>query len=238
MGGVSPEPYDSLNLSFHVPDDPANVLVNREILSQEAGFPLETLVTSQQVGGANVAVVTAGMKGRGSLDDASAIPSTDAMMTNVEGLNLMVLLADCVPVFLYDPEVKVVAIAHAGWRGTVENVTANTLAMMKHAFGCRPSDIVAGIGPSIGPCCYDIGPEVVERVKPMYEDSSDVLGPTAGGKAYFDLWKANEIQLLRAGVRQANIEVARVCTKCNSELFFSERKQKPTGRFGAAIGLL
>ena len=236
-GGVSPPPFDALNLDFRVPDEPQNVLRHRVLLSQRVGQPIESFVTCKQPHAGAVSVVTSGMRGYGAKDFESAISPTDAMVTNVKGIVLMVLLADCVPVLLYDPAAHVVGVAHAGWRGTLEGVTANTIGVMKDSFRCSPFDVVTGIGPSIGPCCYEVGPEVIEKVKAVSADPDAVLRPSREGRAYFDLWHAAELQLLQAGIPQSNIEVAGVCTKCNSELFFSERAQKPTGRFGAGISL-
>ena len=143
------------------------------------------------------------------------------------------------PVVLYDPVQRVVGIAHAGWRGTVSHVTAETIRSMTYTFGCRPAEMLAGIGPSIGPCCYEVGPDVIQRVCYSFPDSGAVLLPDPKPEhAYFDLWKANQDQLIACGVAPANIELAAMCTKCQHDRFFSERNHHPSGRFAAGIMLV
>jgi hypothetical protein len=159
----------------------------------------------------------------------------DALITKRNDIALAILLADCVPVLLYDPKKKVVAAIHAGWRGTVANITQATIIKMKEQFNCNPQDIIAGIGPSISVENYEVGPEVKEAADlAMGEYHNTVINKN--GKLYFDLWKANKLQLLKSGLEDSNIEVSGICTYRNNETFFSARANKPiTGRFAAVI---
>lgn len=238
LGGFSAPPFESLNLGFKTLDDPANVLRNRRKLADAIGIPLEDFTVTKQVHEARVEVITNRTKGRGALDYESGMDATDAMVTNEPGICLMVLLADCVPVLLHDPVKGAVAAIHSGWKGTVKRISAETLRVMSSEFGTSPADVIAGIGPSIGGCCYQVGPEVISAV-------GEALGTTDGlvnrmssdGKGYLDLWETNRRILTSAGVREENIEVAEMCTQCHSDLFFSHRQQPGTGRFGVGIML-
>ncbi|MBC7333265.1 MAG: laccase domain-containing protein, partial [Actinobacteria bacterium] len=140
----------------------------------------------------------------------------------------MVLQADCVPLFFYDPSRKVVGIAHAGWSGTAKRIVKNVIKVMIEQYCCLPENILVGIGPSIGPCCYEVGLEVAKKISPVL---------IKGSKYFVDLWQANKVQLLSSGVAEENIEVAELCTRCNSHIFFSARAANGnrTGRFGAGI---
>ena len=231
-GGVSKPPFDTLNLSFNVSDDPKHVAVNRQILSSALGFNLELMTTAKQVHGNKVAVVTKATRGKGAIDHGSALAGIDAMVTNVPGILLMIQAADCVPLLFYDPKQKVIAATHAGWRGTILKIARNTVSSMVKRFKSDPAYIYVGIGPSIGPCCYEVGRKVIR------EASKDLL-KIRNGKNYFDLWKANKSQLIEAGIPASNIEVSKICTHCSSDIFFSSRAGGGiTGRFGAGIMLV
>ena len=151
----------------------------------------------------------------------------------------MVLAAACVPVLMYDSRMRVIAAVHAGWRGTVGRIAAQTVERMQDEFGCDPRDVIVGIGPSIGPCCFEVGEEVVEAAR-------EGLGNLEGlvktgkqpGKYQLNLWEANRRQLRQVGVEDARIEVAGICTVCHHDQFFSYRGDRGnTGRFGAGIML-
>ena len=230
-GGVSDPPFDTLNLSFNVSDDPKHVASNRKLLSSALRFKVESLTTAKQVHGNKVAIVEREMRGKGANDHGSALDEIDAMVTDIPDILLMIQVADCVPLLLYDPKQKVIAAAHAGWRGTVLEIARNTVNSMVKRFKSDPAYIYVGIGPSIGPCCYEVGHEVIR------EASKDLI-KTRNGKNYFDLWEANKSQLIEAGIPASNIEISRICTHCNSDTFFSSRAGGGvTGRFGAGIML-
>ena len=237
VGGLSSPPYESLNIGFHVGDTPETVLSNRARLAESVGIPLSDFVVAKQVHSGTVTIVTDGMRGYGAMDLDTAIEETDATVTDVPHLCLTVLMADCVPVLFFDPRKRVVAAVHAGWRGTVKLAAQNTVNSLREKFSCDPADILVGIGPSIGPCHYEVGPEVISEVEETFGSTDGYInGESADGKGYFDLWEANKRQIIETGIPGQNIEVAQICTYCNPHLFFSERHQKGrTGRFGAGI---
>ena len=136
----------------------------------------------------------------------------------------MLFYADCVPVLLADPVQKVVAVCHAGWKGTVAKIANKTLQVMQEYFGTKPVDCVCGIGPSIGPECYEVDHTVMESFRANFTAWEDLLKP-CGDRWQLDLWQANNIQLIEGGVKAENITISRVCTKCSNELFFSYRQE-------------
>jgi polyphenol oxidase len=239
LGGLSLPPYTSFNLAFHVDDNPAIVLNNRELLAVSLNIPLSNFVTAQQVHQANVAIITDSMRGKGSVDFDSAIPATDAMVTDIPNICLMILTADCVPILLFDPKRNVIGIVHAGWKGTVNFIAQKTVKAMQVHFGCSPTEIIAGIGPSIGPCCYEVGADVIIEFERMMPDKlGTILKKNSNGKKYLNLWAANTIQLRQFGIPEKNIEIANICTHCHTERFYSARKDgMHTGRFGSGIML-
>jgi len=237
IGGHSSPPYDSLNLSFNVGDDPEKVLKNRKLLARTLGIPLTNFTTANQIHDGHVKIVSEALRGKGSTDYKGAINSTDAMVTNVPNICLMMLLADCVPILFYDPSKRVIGVAHAGWKGTLRFVAQNTLKVLRDHFGCLTQDIVLGIGPSIGPCCYQVGQEVLSQVERVFGIKQDCIrNEFIDGAGYLDLWTVNRKQLLQAGIPEKNIEMAKICTCHHPNLFYSYRYEKgKTGRFGAGI---
>jgi YfiH family protein len=226
-GGVSEAPYDTLNLSLSVGDDPLRVLENRRRFAAALGFDPARLVSSRQVHGDDVLFVDDRFR-----PDAPLIPA-DIQITNRPGWLLTLRFADCVPVLLFHPGRRVVAAVHAGWRGTLRRAPACALRAMRERYDVEPGEVLAGIGPSIGPCCYEVGPEVASE----FRDYQGVVTP-GKPRPHLDLWEANRQTLVSAGVPVEQIEVARVCTRCRSDLFFSHRAQGfPAGRFSGAIGL-
>lgn len=238
-GGVSGGGQASLNMGFMEADAPGNVLANRRLLLSEMDIPLESVVFGEQRHTTNVAVVGKEEAGRGAKEKSSRLPETDALITAVPGICLVVLAADCVPILLYDTECHVVAAVHAGWRGTVGQIARKVVERMVGEFGCRPRDIRAGIGPAIGPCCYEVGKEVWEKVRTVSEDLAGVVTSGRGkGKYFLDLWEANRRQLLDVGLYSGQIEVAGVCTACHHDEFYSYRASGgDTGRFAVGIML-
>lgn len=233
-GGVSTSAYKSLNLGLHTADNPADVHTNRTLLAGQTGIAPDMFLYASQVHSGDVTVIDEVAVRKGVL---TGNPQTDAMVTGLTGICLMVMVADCVPVVLFDPVRKVSAVIHAGWRGTVQNISSKTVLVMTEHFGCRPSDVLAGIGPSIGPCCYEVGADVEKQVLENFGTISGYIVPQKNSaKPHFDLWFANQRQLTDAGIRPENIETAELCTLCNSGLFFSSRASGGiTGRFAAGI---
>jgi len=175
-----------------------------------------------------------------SSNKTTTISDTDALITNEPGLFVCVQTADCVPILLFDPKQKVVAAIHAGWRGTVSKISGKTIQLMTEKFGCQPSDIIAGIGPSIHIHAYEVGPEVVESVQSKFINSPALLKPSlTEGKAYFDLWEANKTVLIESGIPEENIEVMGLCSFEHSDLFYSARRDGlDTGRMVSGIRLI
>jgi YfiH family protein len=237
-GGVSAPAYASLNLGLGVGDEPAAVLENRRRLFSAFDLPLERSVWCEQVHGDRVALVAAGDAGRGSLERDSLVPQADALVTDVAGLTLCVTLADCAPIVLLDPGRSVLGLAHAGWRGTVARIASRAVEAMRSGFGSDPADLLAAIGPSIGPGDYAVGEEVVDRVRDAFGDRArPAIEPLAGGSAHFDLRAANALDLEAAGVEPGRIEVAGISTAKALDRFFSHRAEGRTGRFVAAAAL-
>lgn len=243
-GGVSTGPYASLNLGLHVEDDDDAVLENRRRFFAAFGLPLDRSVWCRQVHRATVTVVDDdALLGRGAHDLASALPDSDAVVTDRVDVPLVVLLADCVPVVLYDPEHHAVGLAHAGWGGTLERIASHTVAAMRGRYGTDPATVAAAIGPSIGPDRYEVGADVTERARAAYREHADrILRPALEGKALLDLWEANAVDLELAGVPRHRIEVVGLSTVDNPEAFYSHRFGRGpgvphTGRFATIVAL-
>lgn len=229
-GGVSREPFASLNVGSTVGDDPAAVQANHARLFGALHIPAERVVTAQQVHGNRVVVVS-------PQDGGWVSPETDALISQIPGMYLLLRFADCVPVFMYAPRQRAVGLAHAGWKGTLQEIAIQTVRAMTDAFGCEPGELLAGIGPAIGPCCLEVDGNVLADFRAQYgEEEGCIVRPQANGKAFLDLWRINALQLQSAGVKQ--IETAGICTSCRRDEFFSHRAENgKTGRFAALIGI-
>jgi hypothetical protein len=230
-GGASAGGYATLNLSFQVGDDPDAVLANRQRVAAALGAGLGSFVFARQVHGATAHIVSAADRGRGARGAGDAIGGADALITASPGTVLAVLVADCVPVVLYDRAAHILACVHAGWRGTAARVGAAAVTAMQ-SLGSRPADIIAGIGPAIGPDTYQVGEEAIGEVRRSFgADAGLVLRPDGAGKALLDLWAANRLTLREAGVPGQQIHVAAVPTGPGPGRFFSHRAERPCGRF-------
>ena len=242
FGGVSKPPFDGLNLALHVGDERADVLANRKKFIRSLGFNVSDIVTPNQVHGDRIVRVDENCRGCGCENYADSIPETDALITDVPNLPLMLCFADCVPIFFVDVENCAVGLAHGGWKGTLKKIAAKTLLKMGDEFGTRPQDCLIGIAPSIGSCCYAVGGEVIDKCKKNFPDNHDELLIERDGKTYLDLWRANVVQLLEVGVPEANIDVAGKCTCCENAWYYSYRAAQSkgldrTGRIAAVIAL-
>ena len=219
-GGVSPSPLD-LNLSFSVGDDPSNVEKNREIFFNALSVPPDRVAFPMQVHSSTVV----------RIDGPGRFQSCDALVTNVRGVYLCISVADCIPLFLYDPTHHAIAGVHAGWRGTEGRIIKNTIARMMAEFATNPRDLIAFIGPSAGQCCYAVGPDVAGRFDPKFQQERN-------GSICIDLKAANKEQLLKAGVPETSIEVNPLCTISESDLLHSYRRDGPnSGRMLAVLGM-
>jgi len=229
-GGVSPEPWTSLNVGGTVGDAPERVRENRLRTFTALDRDPATLFDVWQVHGINVIVAETPHPPQTPHQQA------DAILTDKPGLTLFMRFADCVPILLYDPKRKVIGIAHAGWLGTVRGAARAAVEAMIAHFGSKPADILAAIGPSIGPDHYAIGADVIVQVRHAFgSDASGLLLHKEGG-VHLDLWAANRLLLEKTGV--CSIEIAGICTACHLEDWYSHRAEKGrTGRFGVLIGL-
>ena len=231
QGGVSPAPFDSLNMSVAVADDNQNVYANRERAYGVYGRSTQTLVHAHLVHKADVARVT-------QADNGTWVSESDALITNEPGCGLTMNYADCTPIFIYDPVHHAIGLGHSGWQGMMQDVPGAMVRAMQAEFGSEPARLLTAVGPCIGACCYEVGENVVTAVHAAFKKPDDLLRdapngtPVAqGGRPHFDLPEANRRNLQRAGVQ--HIEMSGLCTACRTDLFFSHRAEKgKTGRFG------
>lgn len=220
-GGVSKAPYHSRNVGLHVGDEEVRVLRNRALIREQLG--LSRLVSAQQVHGDSVLVVD-------WLPEADVeLAGYDALVTDQPGVGLMIQQADCQAVMLYDPEHGAVANIHSGWRGSVANIIAKTVAVMISAYGTRPASLFAAISPSLGPCCGEFinYRQELPELFHGYQVRAD----------HFDFWAISRDQLRDSGMRSEQIEIAGRCTACEGD-YFSYRRDRVTGRFASVIGML
>jgi YfiH family protein len=228
-GGVSPSPWASLNLGGTVGDDRPRVLENKRRALKVAGRHEESLHEVWQVHSADVVHAQA-PRGQQALQQA------DAMITSNPQVTLLMRFADCVPVFLYDPVRQAVGLVHAGWLGTARQTVVQAARAMRDAFGTNPAELLAGLGPSIGPDHYIVGDEVVQAVRQSLGPLADELLTVCQGQVHLDLWLANRRLLEGEGV--GSIEVSGLCTACHLEDWYSHRAEGgKTGRFGALMAL-
>lgn len=220
-GGFSKEPYMSLNVSYGVGDDYGVVERNRAAVSMCMGA--SELIFVRQVHDKGVVFVSENHACN------SGVTTGDALISNIYDKMLVIKVADCQSVLIYDPIRRVAANIHSGWRGSIKNVIGSAVKAMKETYNCIPPDMIAGISPSLGPCCAEFinyHKEIPEEFW-KYRVNCD----------HFDFWQMSIDQLCNEGVRYASIYASKICTKCNKDLFFSYRGEKNTGRFASVIGL-
>lgn len=216
--GFSKGPFKSLNLSLSVGDEEEAIKLNRLLVSRCMGDG--RLVFTKQMHDDNVVVVS----------ETNSFPFVgDALVCGLEERMLAIKIADCQAVLMYDPVRNVVANVHSGWRGSIKNVIGRTIEVMNEHFGCSPYDLFAGISPSLGPCCAEFinyRSEIPEQFWKYRHNGN-----------HFDFWRISIDQLCDAGVVPEKIYSSGICTKCNTNLFFSYRGEKTTGRFVSVIGI-
>ncbi len=239
LGGVSPAPWDSLNLGSKLGDDPENVRQNFSRFCAALGTDPRALVKNHQVHGDVVRPVT-----KADVLSDPAAPGTfdaDGLITDVPGVCLTIFSGDCIPVLLYDPVRRCIAAAHAGWRGTALGIAARAAEAMVRDYGCQPQNILAAIGPGIGPCCFETHADVPDGLRAgLGEDAAPFIRPLpAEGKFSVDLKGANARWLERAGLDRAHIAVCSACTACHLDTFWSHRVQGTArGSMAAMIQLV
>jgi YfiH family protein len=221
-GGTSRGNYDSLNMALHVGDDPRRVRENRKIALGAYGLSSAKMIVAEQVHGSEATLVDLRDAGRGSFSHADAIEGTDALVTKTAGIPLVALSADCVLLALADPQAKILAVVHAGWRGLAAGVIENTVNLMISA-GAKPERMHVAGTPAIDRCCFEVGNEVA---KALGEDC--VVGRN-GDKAHVELLTAASKRLESHGISWENTRLAPVCTCCGAEQYFSHRRTTKAG---------
>jgi YfiH family protein len=223
------------------PPSPEMALRNRAKLASLLDTSLDRMVGCRQVHGTLVVPVTAQDAGRGMLPELPSIDDADGMVTNTPGLSLMVLSADCPPVFLYDPAQRAIGLVHSGWKGTVGRIAQYAVHAMQRNYGSNPSDIIAVVGPGIGPCCYNVGDNVIQAAQDAFPAAwrgGIPILEQRDGQTYFNIPETIRRTLLDAGLLPANISIEQACTSHNRDLFYSHRGDKgQCGLFGAVLGL-
>ena len=232
LGGLSPAPWNSLNVGGTVGDTVTRVRENRYLSFSALGRERSSLFDVWQVHSPDIVIANAPHPQSESRSELKA----DGIITDNPNVTLFMRFADCTPVMLYDKRKKVIGLVHAGWQGTVKQIAGQAVKTMQAVYGSQPGDIVAAIGPSIGPDHYEVGSNVLEQIMYSFGGDADRMIRNRDGKTYFNLWEANKFTLEKCGV--AEVEVSNICTACHPEDWYSHREQKgATGRFGVIIAL-
>jgi YfiH family protein len=224
IGGISSGEFESLNLGIFTEDSQNNILSNFKKIFSSSGMDLDKIVYLNQIHSDKFFHVTKEnyMDIRGE--------QGDALITSARGIAIGVFTADCVPVILVDSKNKITAVVHAGWKGTYQGIVKKVLTYMIDNMGADPGSIEAAIGPSIGPCCFEVGIEVAEKFTFTHEKK---------GKHYVDLWRENMEQIMECGVTMDKIMTGILCTMCDKDLFFSYRRDSgKTGRMGTFLEIV
>ncbi len=232
-GGVSPPPREGLNVGLGCGDAPEHVIENRRRMLEH--LDISRAVFLSQVHGGDIHIIRRGQVNSDELwNPETGVTKTpvkaDGVITDEPGLGIVIQVADCQAVILYDPVCHVVANVHSGWRGSVADILGRCVGQMIEEFGCRPETIQAGIAPSLGPCC-------AEFVNFRQELPQAFWPYKSSGSPRFDFWTISKDQLLGKGLKKEHIETMGLCTVCHPDLFFSYRREKNTGRF-AAVAVL
>lgn len=230
-GGISSSCYSSLNLSFNVGDRSENVNRNRQLLSEYFGLKQSNLIFPNQCHTSNIRVVTKGNYGMIVLDN------TDALICSDESIAIGVLAADCYPILFFDKVNRVIAAAHAGWRGTVNEISRKVIAKLKSDFNSSPENIYVGIGPGISQNQYEVDEKVIREIKKLDIPLEMVLKQSIDDRHFLlNLAELNKLLILSEGIPEEHIELMDLCTYSNPKLFFSARRDGlETGRIAAVI---
>jgi polyphenol oxidase len=218
-GGASQDEYKSLNMSFREGDEEFRVLQNWDRLATAFAIPMEQFLVVNQVHGDAIFVI----KPHGSYFSSRDELNYDAIVTTRANLAICIKTADCVPVSVVDKVKKVIAVVHAGWRGSALGISAKVIELMQNQYRSQPQDILVAIGPSIGRCCYEIDQATADAFRKQNNHELFLQQGKKKDKWMLDLVEANRRQMLEAGVPENNIEVSGFCTTCNQDMFFSHR---------------
>ena len=223
LGGVSSGEFKSMNLSFGRGDSRENVIENYKRICSSVGFDFNTLVASAQDHNSVVRCVTKEQRGIG-ITKQRDMDSVDGLITNEKGVTLVTYYADCTPLYFIDVKKQVIGLAHAGWRGTVKRIGEEMILNMVEKYKSDVSDIVVAIGPAIGQCCYEVDEECCKNFKEMKNlDRDKFIKDRKNGKYMIDLLETNKQIVKSVGVKESNIVVSDLCTRCNNELLWSHR---------------
>ncbi len=222
LGGVSEGTFSSMNLGFGRGDADEAVQENYRRFCAAIGVEVTDVVLSAQTHTTNVYIATAADRGRG-ITRPRGYTDVDGLVTNEPGLVLCTHYADCVPLFFVDPVKRAVATSHGGWRGTVGGIAQKTVERMVTEYGSSPADILVGIGPSIGRCCFEVDTPVYAAFAELDFFDKDCYTDDGNGKYHIDLWEVNRRYAVNAGVKAENITVTDVCTKCHPDILWSHR---------------
>lgn len=229
LGGNSEKPFDSLNIGLKTGDVILNVQHNRKRIAKEMG--MIPLIYLNQVHGDAIQVLKRDDNDLSERFEPGAdIYTADGVITDIGKLGLVIQVADCQSVMMYEPEKKVIANVHSGWRGSVANIIGRAVDLMVSVFGCRPEIILAGVSPSLGPCCGEFRhyrDEIPRHLWPYKTEDRD----------NFDFWRMSRDQLTAKGVKADHIETMELCTRCHAEVFYSYRAERKTGRFACVIAM-
>jgi hypothetical protein len=221
----------NFSLALHTGEEPKKIIANRTAIAKN--FPNMHFIVANQTHSDNIVIIKEKHTTWLSSQEEHAIENCDALISNQTDIMLTILTADCVPILLFDPKQKVVAAIHAGWKGTQQQIALKTVKKMQEEFNTNPKDILAGVAPSIGRCCYEVDWNVAqhfENIENAYDKKAD--------KYMLDLPYINKLQLLNAALVEENIELSNICTACEVEDYFSYRKEGGcSGRFMSMIGL-
>jgi len=227
------------NVAFSPPRDQTDAWEMRRDWCADLDLDPEAIVTAGQVHGATTLIADEASKGLGARPGSGRLGLGDALLTRDVGPVLLSLHADCLPILLVDPDLPAVAAVHAGWRGTVANVSGAAVSRMKESFGSDPARMLAFLGPAICRLCYEVGTDVTDAWAAIAGNDDQLAIGTEGGGVRFDLHAANKFLLLQAGVDPNNIDASSICSRCGGDEWFSHRGQgRETGRYGAFIALV
>jgi hypothetical protein len=218
-GGVSEDDYDSLNISFKEGDLESSVLQNWHRLAMAFAIPMDQFLTLNQVHGNDIFII----KPFGDYYSASDALDYDAIVTSRTNLAVCIKTADCVPVFIVDRKKKIIAVVHAGWKGTALEISAKVVCLLQEKYGSTPRDILTAIGPSIGQCCFEVDTSAANAFFEQKNNDAFLFPGARPNKWMLDLAEANRLQILNCGIPEANIDVSDLCTSCRHDLFFSHR---------------
>lgn len=235
LGGVSKGIFESLNLGFKRGDEDENVKRNYELLCNIIGINSQDIVFSNQVHKTKIKIIRKKDIDE-KYDSSKDAEGIDGLITNLSKVPLVTLYADCVPLFFLDPINRVVGLAHAGWRGTVNKIGLKMVQRFKDTFNSNPKDILIGIGPSIGKCCFEVDEQVAKEFERAFVNIENIVYPKTNNKYIINLWETNRQILLEGGITSSNITITDLCTKCNKDIFFSHRGHN--GRRGSLAAII